>query len=93
MESIWNQHRFVSGRYGIDIDWYKADTQSIFCQIHLNVVDVGSIYVDIGLMLNRYGINIHAYRVSMELIQIDIALIWNRCGINIDLYRVDTGPI
>ena len=75
------------------MDWYKADTQSVFDQIRLNVVAVGSMYDDIGLMLNRYGTNIHAYRVSMGSIYIDISLIWNRYGINVDLYRVDTGPI
>ena len=68
MESIWDQRRFVSGRYGTDIDWYTFNIKSIWYQIRLYVVAVGSIYVDIGVMLNRYGINIHAYRVSMESI-------------------------
>ena len=65
MASIWNQHRFVSGRYWTDIDWYNFNINSIWDQIRLYMVAVGSIYVDIGLMLNLYGININAYRVSM----------------------------
>ena len=65
MEAMWDQHRFVSGRYGTDIDWYTFNIKSIWDQIRVYVVAVGSIHVDIGLMLNRYGININAYRVSM----------------------------
>ena len=65
MESMWDQHRFVSGRYGTDIDWYTFNIKSVWYQIRVYVVAVDSIHVDIGLMLNQYGININAYRVSI----------------------------